>query len=166
MIRNFQYMSLFQQIKSDAQAALKAGDRVKSEAVKFLIASLQNREIEKQAKAGLESFLTDEEVQQAVLSEMKKRRESIEVYEKAGRQDLLDPEKKELEIISQYAPKQLTEQEIEKELKELLASLGTASNAAGGVEPNVLMKKCAETFKGRADMGMVSKLAKLLSVNH
>ncbi len=156
MIRNFQYMSLFQQIKLDAQTALKAGDRVKSEAVKFLIASLQNREIEKQAKAGLESFLTDEEVRQAVLSEMKKRRESIEVYEKAGRQDLLDPEKKELEIISQYAPKQLTEQEIEKELKELLPSLGK-------VEQNVLMKECAQRFKGRADMGVVSRMAKSLS---
>ncbi len=146
-------MSLFQQIKSDAQTALKVGDRVKSEAIKLLIASLQNREIEKQAKAGLESFLTDEEVQQAVLLEMKKRRESIEVYEKAGRQDLLDPEKKELEIISQYAPKQLSQEEAEAELKTLILSLGK-------VEPNVLMKKCAETFKGRADMGMVSKMAK------
>lgn len=84
---------------------------------------------------------------------MKKRRESIEVYEKAGRQDLFDPEKKELEIISQYAPKQLSQEEVEKELKALIESLGK-------VEFNVLMKKCAEVFKGRAEMGVVSKLAK------
>ena len=146
-------MSLFQQIKLDAQTALKAGDKVKSEAIKFLIAALQNREIEKQAKAGLESFLSDDEVQQTVLSEMKKRRESIEVYEKAWRQDLLEQEKFELEIIFQYAPKQLSQEEVETELKSLVQSLGK-------VEPNVLMKKCAEVFKGRADMGMVSKLAK------
>ena len=149
-------MSLFEQIKSDALTALKARDSVKTEAIKFLLASLQNKEIEKQGKAGLDARLTDEEVLQVVLSEMKKRRESIELFEKAGRQDLLEPEKKGLEVISQYAPKQLSEQEIEKELKELLPSLGK-------VEPNVLMKKCAEVFKGRADMGLVSKLAKSLS---
>ena len=148
-------MSLFEQIKSDALTALKARDSVKTEAIKFLLASLQNKEIEKQGKAGLDARLTDEEVLQVVLSEMKKRRESIELFEKAGRQDLLEPEKKGLEIISQYAPKQLSEQEIEKELKALLASLGK-------VEPNALMKKCAEVFKGRADMAVVSKLAKSL----
>lgn len=146
-------MSLQEQIKSDATQALKSGDKQRYEAIKLLIAALQNREIEKQAKAGLTAVLTDEETVQVVLSEMKKRREAIEVYEKAGRQDLLDQEKKELEIISVYAPKQLSEAEIEVELKTLIQSLGK-------VEPNVLMKKCAETFKGRADMGLVSKLAK------
>ena len=148
-------MSLLETIKADATAAVKARESEKSEALKLLLAALQNREIEKQAKAGLQATLTDEEILQVVLSEMKKRRESIELFEKAGRQDLLEPEKKGLEIISQYAPKQLSEQEIEKELKVLIASLGK-------VEPNVLMKKCAEVFKGRADMAVVSKLAKSL----
>ncbi|KKT85856.1 MAG: hypothetical protein UW85_C0011G0002 [Parcubacteria group bacterium GW2011_GWA1_Parcubacteria_45_10] len=149
------FMSLLETIKADATAAVKARESEKSEALKLLLAALQNREIEKQAKAGLQATLTDEEILQVVLSEMKKRRESIELFEKAGRQDLLEPEKKGLEIISQYAPKQLSEQEIEKELKALLASLGK-------VEPNALMKKCAEVFKGRADMAVVSKLAKSL----
>ncbi len=146
-------MSLLETIKADATKALKAGDKFKYEAIKLLIATLQNREIEKQAKAGREAFLSDDEVQQTVLSEMKKRRESIEVYEKAGRQDLLLQEKKELEIISTYAPKQLSEAEVEAELKNLVQSLGK-------VEINVLMKKCAETFKGKADMAMVSKLVR------
>jgi len=149
-------MSLFETIKSDAIKALKERDKFKYESLKFLIAALQNKEIEKQAKAGLSAVLTEEEIVQAILSEMKKRKESIDGYEKAQRQDSADQEKKELEIISQYAPKQLTESEIETELKTLIASLGS-------VETNVLMKKCAEAFRGRADMGVVSKMVRELS---
>ncbi|MEW5805319.1 MAG: GatB/YqeY domain-containing protein [Patescibacteria group bacterium] len=155
-------MTLLETIKSDTINALKSGDKFKYEALKLLLASLQNKEIDKQGKAGLEAVLTDKEVQEVVLSEIKKRREAIEVYEKAGRQDLAEQEKKELEIISVYAPKQLSETEIKKELEELIAPLGSAPNAAGAVEMGVLMKECAQKFKGRADMGLVSKIAKEL----
>lgn len=148
-------MGLRERLRTEATAALKSGDRLKYETLKFLLAVLQNKEIEKQGRVGLSATLTEEEIQAVILAEIKKRQEAIAVYERAGREDLVNQERAELAVIAQYAPQQLSEAEIETELKVLLQSLGK-------VELGVLMKKAAETFRGRADMKVVAQKAKEL----
>lgn len=149
---------LFEQIKAEVISALKAHDSRRAEALKLLLAALQNQVIEKRTKQKLDHDepLTEAEVLEVILREIKKRKESVESYEKGGRKDLADQEKFELEILSVYAPKQLSEEEIRQELSEIVKKLSP------GFAFNDLMKAASPQFKNRAEMGLVSKIAKEL----
>jgi len=103
-----------------------------------------------------ESRLTDEETLEAVSYEAKKRKESIAEFEKGGRNDLVEKEKKELAILKTYLPEQLAEEEIKKLVKE-------AVEKTGAKEPKDMGKVMAELMpktKGRADGNLVSKVVK------
>jgi len=102
---------LHQRIKEDLKEALKAGDGFRVGTLRMVLSSLHNKEIEKKGK-GQEPKLTEEETIEVLMNEAKKRKESNEAYLKGNRNDLADKEKKELEIITVYLPKQLSEEEI------------------------------------------------------
>ena len=102
---------LLEKIKNDLKEALKGGNQTKISTLRMVLSSLHNKEIEKKGK-GQEPKLTEEETIEVLMNEAKKRKESNEAYLKGNRNDLADKEKKELEIITVYLPKQLSEEEI------------------------------------------------------
>lgn len=144
-------MSQLEKLKTDLKSALKLKDSQKVETLRGMLASIHNEEIAKRSKSG-ESDLTEEEVTVVLQKEAKKRKEAIEIYSKADRRDLEDKERAELETISAYLPKELSRDEIEKIVRDVV-SLGEDNfgKVMGGV-----MKEVA----GRADASLVSEIVK------
>ena len=126
-------------------AALKAGDKPKTAALRFLYSQIKNQEID------AKHALTDEEAIKLLSTEAKRRRESIAAYQKGGRQDLAEKEKFELTVIEEYLPKQLSDDE----LKAIISEVKSA-------DPNgdfgTLMKLTMAKVVGRAEGGRVAKL--------
>ena len=126
-------MGLKQKVEDDTKRALKNQESILLSTLRMLISAIRNKQIEKRSKLAkggttedLERFaeLTDEEVIEVIRSEVKKRREAIIEYEKGGRKDLADKENMELLILQKYMPKELSDEEIEKIVEEILAGLG------------------------------------------
>ncbi|MDD2646667.1 MAG: GatB/YqeY domain-containing protein [Patescibacteria group bacterium] len=146
-------MTLFEKILEDLKQAMIKKDEIKVSALRMLKASLQNLEIELKAK---KKELTDELTIEIVSCETKRRKESIEAFDKGGRQDLAQKEKKELEILSVYLPEQLSEEKlrviIQSKIKEL--------SAAGPQDFGKVMGAVSKETKGKADGNKVSALVK------
>ncbi|MDA3860459.1 MAG: GatB/YqeY domain-containing protein [Melioribacteraceae bacterium] len=135
-------MSLKDKINSDLKDAMKAGDKVKLSTVRSIRALILEFE-----KSGANRELTSEEELGLISSAAKKRRDSIEQYTNAGRTDLVDVEEKELAILSEYLPKQLTNEELEAEIRKI-------ANEVGAIEKSdfpKLMPVAAKALKGKAD---------------
>ena len=144
-------MSLKQQIISDMTAAMKAQDAARTSTLRMLKAAITNRE-----KEGGEE-LTDEDVQKLLRSQMKQRRDSVEQFEKAGRQELADKEKAEIAIIDTYLPQAASADEIEQAVAAAISETGASSmKDMGGV-----MKAAMARLAGKnADGKMVSETVK------
>lgn len=132
------------QIKSDLVAAMKAGDRVRTSTLRMLISELNYKQIE------LLRELTDEDAAGVVRREAKKRREAIESFRAGGRLEQAEAEEQELTMLLGYLPKEMSEEEVRRELMTL--DLPTDFGAA--------MKMAAPAFRGRADGGLVARLVK------
>ena len=151
-------------IKEDLKKAMQEKDALRLSVLCMVSSYVFNREKDNRAKlskAGEEeskldemSKLTNEEVIEVVSSEVKKRKDSIEQYEKGGRSDLAENEKKELEILMEYMPKQMGEDEIRKIVKEKIEELGIS----GSQETGKLMGAIMPQFKGKTDGNAVSKI--------
>lgn len=113
---------------------------------------LSGEELEK------ESQLADEEVLEIISSEAKKRRESIELFGKGGRQDLVDKEKKEEEILQKYLPEQLSEEDLKNLVKEAVEKTGAKEMKDMGK----VMQELTPKVKGKADGSRISKIVKEL----
>ena len=113
-------MALKQQIQADTKAALLGGNRFEADTLRSLKAAILNEEV---AKNKRDEGLEEAEIEQIIAREVKKRRESIRLYEANDRQDLADSELKEVAIIEKYLPKQLSEDEIRSEVKAAIAQL-------------------------------------------
>jgi uncharacterized protein YqeY len=137
-------MGLKEKLGEDLKKSMKAGDKLRTETVRTLRAVLTEREIEKR---GTGSGLTPEDEIAVLSTAAKKRRESIELFQKGGRKDLVDQESKELAIIQEYLPKQLSEQEIEQVVRRIIGETGAASAADFGKVMPAAMKE----LKGKAD---------------
>ncbi len=147
-------MTIREKIDSDLKEALKSGDRTGVSVLRLLKSALKNREIEK----GRE--LTEEDILSVLSSQAKQRKESISEYEKAGREDLASKERAELAIIERYLPEQLSEEELLKLIKEVIAETGASSPKDMGRVMKTLMPR----VKGRADGKVVNqKVRELLS---
>lgn len=113
--------SLKARVRGEMAAALKAGEKVRLGALRMLSASITNRE-----KDVLHE-LSDDEVREVAAREVKKRTESIEAFDAAGRSDLADRERAEREVLEAYAPEQLGESEVDALIDEAIASTGATS---------------------------------------
>lgn len=113
--------SLKARVRGEMAAALKAGEKVRLGALRMLSASITNRE-----KDVLHE-LSDDEVREVAAREVKKRTESIEAFDAAGRNDLADRERAEREVLEAYAPEQLGESEVDALIDEAIASTGATS---------------------------------------
>ncbi len=145
-------MSLKERLKEDMKAALKAKDKEKLSVIRMLQALIKNAEIDKRGE------LTDEEIVSLLMKYAKQRRESIELYEKGGRQDLVEKEKRELQIVESYLPKQMSEEEIRELVKKVIEEVGATSLKDMGKVMQAVMPK----VKGRADGSLVNKIVREL----
>lgn len=114
-------MSLKQQIISDLTASMKAQDAPRTSTLRMVKAAVMNREIEKGGE------LDDEEMMKLLRSLVKQRRDSVEQYEKGGRQELADKEKTEIEVIEAYLPQAASRDEIEAAVAAAMSETGASS---------------------------------------
>jgi len=146
-------MGLKETISSDLQKAMKAGDKTRLETLRTVRAALLEKEIEKRGSA---SPVTPEDELGVLTGAAKKRRESIEMFEKGGRMDLVEQETKELAIIQEYLPKQLSAVEIEEIIRNIMGEVGASSPADFGKVMPAVMKQ----LKGKADGRLVQELVR------
>ena len=114
-------MNLSEQIISDLTASMKAQDAQRTSTLRMVKAAMMNRKIEKGSE------LDDEEMQKLLRSLVKQRRDSIEQYEKAGRQELVDKEQAEISVIETYLPQAASAAEIEAAVAAAIAETGATS---------------------------------------
>ena len=144
-------MTLKQQLLSDLTASMKAQDALRTSTLRMAKAALQNREIEKGGE------LDEDEMAKLLRSLVKQRRDSVEQYEKAGRQDLADKEKAEIQIIEQYLPQAATREEIEAAVAASIEETGAGSMKDMGK----VMKATQAALAGKnADGRTVSEIVK------
>lgn len=141
---------LKKQIEEQIISALKAGNRELLEALRFLISSVKNAEIDLKREAA------DDDVIAVVQKQVKQHRESIEAYKSAGRDDLLKREQAQLEILQSFLPAQMTEEELKKVVEMVISALPEEEKKNFGKVMGVTMGK----VKGRVDGNMVSKVVK------
>lgn len=143
-------MELAERLEKDFKVALRAGDKDRVSTLRMLKAAI----IQKSKEKGQE---VDEAVVLDLLSTAaKQRKESIEAYQKGGREDLSAKEQRELEIIHEYLPEPLSEEEIAARIDEVISELGATSPKDMGKVMKVLMAE----VKGRADGGLVNRIVK------
>jgi uncharacterized protein YqeY len=141
-------MSLLDTLNIDLKVALKSGQRERADLIRNLKSDLQYKEIEKKGP------LTDDEIIMVVASAAKRRRESIEQFEKGGRADLVAREQGQLDLIAGYLPEALSE----VELVQLVEKAVTESGASGLSEMGKVMKVLMPEIGARADGKLVSRL--------
>ena len=144
-------MALKDQIIADMTAAMKAKDTARTSTLRMVKAAIMHRE-----KEGGEQ-LTDEDVTKLLRSQMKQRRDSVEQYQKAGRQDLVDKEQAELAIIEAYLPQAASQEEIDAAVVAAIVETGASSMKDMGAVMKAAMAKLAGK---NADGKMVSETVK------
>lgn len=142
--------SLKEQLTNDMKTAMKAQDKERLGTIRLILAALKQKEVDERIE------LTDADIL-AILNKMvKQRRDSIEQFTNASRQDLADIEQKELAIIQSYLPAQLSDDEVAKMIDAAMAESGAKVAGDMGKVMAILKPK----LQGRADIGQVSKLVK------
>lgn len=134
-------------IRADTTLAMKAGDPLRLSVLRMLTSELNYKKIDVQRE------LTDEDVLSVLGKEVKKRREAIEAYQKAGRNETAAKEAQELTILQTYMPVQMTEEEVRAQLESMTELVGLT-------EFGQVMRIVSPVFKGKADGSLVARLVK------
>jgi hypothetical protein len=137
-------MTLQQRVDSDLKDGMRAQDATKVSVLRMLKSALKYAAIE---KSGTEAELNDTEAVQVIRKQVKQRQDSIESFEKGGRAELVEKEKKELSILNEYLPQAMNADELGKIVRETIAEVGATSKAQMGA----VMKAVKEKVAGRAD---------------
>jgi uncharacterized protein YqeY len=145
-------MNLSERLTDDMKQAMKNQDKFKLTVIRMMRASVKNLEID------LKRPLDDNEVLDILSREIKQRKDSLQEFKKAGRDDLVADLVVEIEIISQYLPEQLTEEEIQEIVTQTIHELGASSKADMGKVMSALLPKT----KGRADGKLVNQFVQQL----
>jgi uncharacterized protein YqeY len=147
-------MSLKERLLEDMKIAMRDKDTIKKNAVQMVrVAVLQ---VEKDNKVSLD----DDGVLEIIAKEVKKRRDSLSEFEKSGREDLIGTIKSEIEILLQYLPQQLTEEELEAIVRQAVKDTGASSPRDLGK----IMQAVMPQVKGRADGKVINEIAKRILV--
>ena len=149
-------MSLKQQIESKLNEALKAKDKNTYPTLRLVVSAIKDAEIAGRSKGQQE--VADSDITSILKKMIKQRNESCEVYKKAGRKELLENESREIEVISTFLPKQLSEEETKKICQETVKSVGATSMKDMGKVMGMLKSKHADTI----DFSKVSSIIKEL----
>ena len=144
-------MTLSKQIVADLTAAMKAQDAGRTSTLRMVKAAMMNRQIEKGSE------LDDDDMQKLLRSLVKQRRDSIEQYEKAGRQELVDKEQAEIDVIETYLTQAASQEQIEQAVAAAIAETGASSMKDMGK----VMKSAQAALAGKnADGRMISEVVK------
>ena len=144
-------MALTEIINEDLKAAMKSGDSVKLNTIRSIRAQMIEL-----SKRGTGTSITPEEEVSSLLASAKRRKEAIEMYEKAGRNDLADQEKRELDIITAYLPKQMSREEVEILVQKIIGNIGATSLKDFSKVMPIAMKE----LKGKIDGKIVQEVVK------
>lgn len=134
-------MSVKSTIEENKNQALKDKDTVRLEALRMLLSAIKNEEINKQKE------LSDEDVQKIVMSQTKQLKDALKDFESGGRDDLIQKTKAELEILKEYLPEQMSDEELEKIVKSVVEKTGASSPSDMGKVMGAVMGE----VKGKAD---------------
>lgn len=147
-------MPLKEQLTTDLTAAMRAGEEVRKSTLRMLISAIKNAEV-----AGNErKELTDDQVMQVIGKQVKQRKESIDEFQKAGRQDLVDKETAEMVILQAYMPEQMGRDEIAAEVRKVIEEVGAKGQADKGKVMQVLMPRLSSKAEGREINAVVTEL--------
>lgn len=137
-------------LQGDMKDALKSGNSQKRTLLGMVLSAIKNKEIEKRGE------LSEDNIIAVIASEIKKRKDAMEQYEKGGRPELAEQEKKEAEMLMTYMPEQMSEEEVMAEVKKTIAETGAKDMKEMGKVIGAVMAK----VKGKADGQMVSRSVK------
>ena len=143
-------MEIQNRLSEDLKTAMKAKEKIKVDTIRMVRAQLKDFQIAKGDE------LNDEDEISVLINAAKKRKEALELYEKSDRQDLIEQEKQELEIISAYLPAQLSKEEVEKVVLKVIEEVGASSPQDLGKVMGATMKD----LKGKADGRMVQEIVR------
>lgn len=143
-------MTLKERLLSDMRTAMKQKDTVRKTVLSMARAAILQLEKDKRTE------LDDQGVMEVIAKEIKSRKEALEMFKQGGRQDLVEKNEKEIEILGEYLPPQLSESEIREIIKEAIEKVG----AAGMKDMGKVMGAVMPQVKGRAEGGTVNSLVK------
>ncbi|MCP3979668.1 MAG: GatB/YqeY domain-containing protein [bacterium] len=151
-------MSLKERLEAELKTAMKNRDRARLECLRMLKAKVQEKEVALRGSGDAERKLTDDDVTEVVTSYAKQRRDSIDSYRAAGREDLAGKEEAELAIVTEYLPQQLGEDEVRAIVAKAIAEAGASSPKDMGA----VMKLVMPQVKGKADGKLVNGIVREL----
>ena len=146
-------MALKDKIQDDTKAALLGGDRFVADTLRNLKAAILNEEV---AQGKRDEGLSDEEIEKIIAREVKKRNESIAIYEQNGRPELAETERKEAEILSGYLPEQIDEDKLREIVKDKITELGVSGPQAMGQVIGAVKQQVGNS----ADGALVARIVK------
>lgn len=147
-------MSLKDKLMEDLKNSMRNKDKLKKDTITMVRAAIKQKEVDERIE------LTDEEILDILSKQLKEKKSSIEEFKKGDRYDLIEQTNAEINILLDYLPEQLSEEELTKIVKETMEECDVTSPKDMGK----LMKNIMPKIKGRADGGMVSKIAQSLLV--
>lgn len=145
-------MTLKERLMADLRDAMRSRDVFRRDAIRMVRAAVTNAEIEWQREA------TDEEVQGLIARETKRRIEAVDMFRQGGRQDLVDEELAGIAVLEAYLPEQVSEDEIKRVVRQVIAELGATSMAQMGP----VMRQAMEQLRGQADGRLVNQMVRQL----
>lgn len=143
-------MSLKQKLQEDLKSSMKNKDTVKKSVITLIRASIKQYEVDNRVELG------DDEIVDLIAKQLKQTRDSREEFAKAGREDLVSKAEAEIEVLKEYLPQQLSEEELEEIVKSTISEVGATSMKDMGKIMSVIQPK----VKGRADGKLINKLVK------
>ena len=146
---------LREEIKLKLNEAIKSKDKKATSTLRLVLAAIKDRDIAARSK-GNNVGISEDEIKLLFQTMIKQRNESCQIYKKAGRNELLEAEKEEIRIISDFLPKQMTEKEIRTAVGETIID----TNSKSIKDMGLLMSTLKEKFAGRCDFTLVSKIAR------
>jgi len=141
---------LLQKLQEEMKAAMKSGNKDRLSTIRMLISEIKKVQIDTKKE------LSDEEIIQILQRYVKQRKEALEQYKKANREDLAQKEEKEIQIVQEFLPQPLSEEELRKIIDETISQL----NATSIKDMGKVIKAVMEKVKGRAEGSVVSSLVK------
>ena len=147
-------MTLMEKVAEDMKVAMKKGEKVRLETLRMIRAQLLEKRVEKRPSGEI----TPDDELAILIAASKKRKESIEIFTKAGRMDLADTETQELGIIGEYMPKQMSQQEIEDHIRTIIIGMGEVTPKDFGKVMSAAMKD----LKGKADGGLIQQIVRTI----
>lgn len=146
---------LRQELTDSLKEAMKAQDRSATSTIRLILAALKDRDIAARTQ-GSDEKLSDDQILEVLQKMVRQRRDSIEMYTKGGRQDLVDREAREIEIIEGFLPKPLSDAEAKDAVREVISDLGASSLK----EMGRVMGELKQRYPGRMDFSKASAIVK------